>query len=525
MLVFENHNKINMNKKSCTVLFVVACLFQLSFVANAQKFTTSVSETFKMDLFQSMFKSGDDFITFKETDQKTLVGMGYNLSKAKFGIKLFRYDGAMKLTRENHLSGGDKNFGPFPSRMIKVNDKLWLVYFNYGKEEKNSLNIMAAEINPVSLEIGEGKKLLELNLGNTGLSKSVDLLRLAKLIIEPSPDKTKLLVCWAPGLGNEYFISVTDAGLNPAWEKKETVIAGEKIEISSAVVDNNGNVYTTYRVDPEKDKYNSYMAISQPKTKTKTMEVKIAGGRAYQALAVASKKNNEVHITGTYTTNSAGFLTGVFDQAISTNDFKAGQIQTTMFSEELVKQLARDKGDWASTKSNKFGLVHLDMRAYALEEGAIAMAGEFIEKGVTGQMHGYKISGCLLNVYFNAREVVIGVVPRYRASMAGTIADSYYAFPYKDKLLLFYNDHADNLKLDVSEGSGNYSKSVLVVGSMDKEGKIKRENIMDLTKDDFLPVGDAITAQSSSSLLVPANEIKSLGKIGNESKVVTITIE
>jgi hypothetical protein len=60
---------------------------------------------------------------------------------------------------------------------------------------------------------------------------------------------------------------------------------------------------------------------------------------------------------------------------------------------------------------------------------------------------------------------------------------------------------------------------------MDKDGKIKRENIMDLTKDDFLPVADAITAQSSSSLLVPANEIKSLGKIGNESKVVTITIE
>ncbi|HKO81917.1 MAG TPA: hypothetical protein VJU78_16035 [Chitinophagaceae bacterium] len=514
-----------MNKKSCTVLLVLACMLQLSFSGNAQKFTTSVSETFKMDLFQSMFKSGDDFITFKETDQKTLVGMGYNLSKAKFGIKLFRYDGAMKLVKENHLSGGDKNFGPFPSRMIKVNDKLWLVYFNYGKEEKNSLNIMAAEINPVSLEIGEGKELLELNLGNTGLSKSVDLLRLAKLIIEPSPDKTKLLVCWAPGLGNEYFISVTDTGLNPAWEKKETVIAGEKIEISSAVVDNNGTVYTTYRINPEKDKYNNYMAISQPKAKTKQIEIKIPGGKPYQALAVASKKTNEVYITGTYATGAAGFLVGVFNQVVSTNDFKAGQIQTTTFSEELVKQLARDKGDWASTKSNKFGLVHLDMRAYALEDGAIAMAGEFIEKGLTGKMHGYKISGCLLNVHFNETGTVIGYIPRYRASMAGTIADSYYASPYKDKLLVFYNDHADNLKLDVSDGSGNYSKSVLVVGSMDKDGKIKRENIMDLTKDDFLPVADAITAQSSSSLLVPANEIKSLGKIGNESKVVTITIE
>jgi hypothetical protein len=217
-----------MNNKSCTVL-IIACILQLSFAGNAQKFTTSVSETFKMDLYQSMFKSGNDFITFKETDQKTLVGMGYNLSKARFGIKLFRYDGSMKLIKENHLSGGDKNFGPFPSRMIKVNDKLWLVYFNYGEVEKNSLKIMAAEINPVSLEIAPAKKLLELNLGNTGLSKSVDLLRLAKLIIEPSPDKTKLLVCWAPGLGNEYFISVTDTELNPGWEKKEQLAQAKKL--------------------------------------------------------------------------------------------------------------------------------------------------------------------------------------------------------------------------------------------------------------------------------------------------------
>ena len=198
-------------------------LLQASFLTNAQKFTTSVSESFRIELDGAMFKSGNDFITFKETDKKTVFGITFKLSKAKFGIKLLLYDATMKLVKENHLSSGEKNFGPFPSAIKKINGKPWLVYFTYEDDEENSLKIMAAEIDPVSLNLGNAKELLQVGLGKSGLLKSLELLGKGQFLLKWSPDNTRLLSFWSSGLDNQVFMSVLDADLNPVWNKKEAI--------------------------------------------------------------------------------------------------------------------------------------------------------------------------------------------------------------------------------------------------------------------------------------------------------------
>ncbi|HEX7905249.1 MAG TPA: hypothetical protein VF487_15360 [Chitinophagaceae bacterium] len=499
-------------------------LLSLCISANGQTFKTSVSASFNDMPDGNVYKIDNGFIAFKETDQKTQFGYTFKLSKAKFGIKLLQYDASMKLVKENHLLNGEKNFGPLPPLLRKINDKLYLIYFSYGEEESNTLKLLATEIDPVSLQTGAPKELLQADLRNIGIGKLGELLTKAKLIVKSSPDYTKLLTVWSSGLDNIINVSVVSIDLAPVWNRKETISMTDELIVSSAAVDNNGAAYIAYKFKAGRNEYAKHVAIYQSKGRPKDFEVRSNTGSPYQVLLVAARAGNMVYAVGTLTGES-GNLTSIFSQTISSSTFKEDKIQTTDFSQDLVTQL--DKDGWADTKPKKYGLDGLDMVAYELEDGSIGMVGEF-ERIAYGEKHSALVSGSILNVRLNSGRAVINWIPKARVSAGRTIGSSYYAFPFKDKLLVFYNDEAANLKIEVGDkysSSNNYKNVVLVAGWMEADGKIKREKLIDLAAENFLPVGDAITLLSSSSLLVPVRKIKGFGGIDKESKWGTITIE
>jgi hypothetical protein len=497
--------------------------------SQAQKFTSNISETFKADELSSLvFKSGNDIIMAEVTDNKMQLAYTFKLSKTRYAIKLHRYDGSSKEVKQNHLFNGDRMFGPLPPLVKVISNVPYLIYPQF-QEDGKSIQIFASEIDPLELTIKTPKPLLQIDIEKVGIFKVGELLDKYKLKLELSPDKSKLLCFWSAGIDNDYYTSVFSASdLKPIWSKKETVLQASKILVNTAVVDNIGRVFVSYKPDSDKDVFSNHIAVCQPGKRPKDIEIKLPEGRRpYQAIIVASK-NGTVHVGGTYATSSSEYLSGVFYQNLSA-ELKLSKVQTTDFTDDLIRHLDKvDKGSWASIKPKKHGLKGIKMLGYELEDGSLSLIGEFRGLDVRPSGHNAVLSGSMINLHFDGVKTTIGYIPKFRASFGSTIGDSYYAFPYKNQLLIFYNDYEDNLKLDIwakFDMSNNYTKTVLVAASMDSNGKIKREKILDLTEDSFLPVGQDMVPTTDKSLIIPISRIKKLGGIDDESKWGTISID
>lgn len=515
---------INQKKIQLLMAFLLVQLFH---VAHAQKFTSKVSSTFEKELSNNFTMVGNRIIMAEEVDKNRQFAFSFKLSKLKFAIKLYSYDADGKLVKENAVFNGERKFGPLPSSIKMVGDKPYLIYTIF-EEKETTISWMASEIDPVSLAFSEAKPLLSIDYKKVGLMKVMEFIDGSNYVLQLSPDKSRVLCLWSSGLDNQYSISVLDAAMNPIWNTKESVLAAPKIKVTSATVTNNGTVYVSYKPD-SKDEYDVHVAVCSPNKKPKDHAIKLQTGRAFDALLVASQKDNLVHVTGTFS-GASDFIDGVYYQSISA-DGKLDKAITTNFSEELLKHLDKvDPGSWAITKAKKHGTYRLkNMKAFELEDGSVSMIGEFRRVEYNAQHQAHQYSGSLINARFvSGTTAKVAYIPKFRISSVYNIGDSYFGMPYKNQLLVFYNDHKENLTSDVWAKGGNshnYKKSVLAVATIDAEGNVKRESVLDLTADSFLPIGDQIVGLTQASLLIPISRIKNLGSIDKDSKWATISID
>lgn len=513
-----------MNKKNRIRVVTPLLLLTLSFSSVAQKFNTSISTTYKHETLQDLHSSGNELISFEKTDRKTKYGANINPAKLLFGIKLSaNHPTNLSVIRESQLFNGEKVCGPLHSSIQSINDKLWLFYSVYDKSSKNVISLMAARIDPASLTIGEPKQLLQIDPANTRLLTTIFSMEMQTLLIKRSPDKSKVLVFWASNRNDQCFISVFNPELELIWSRKET-IGGKETTITSACVDNSGNVYAGYDFTVGGANYRRQISVFRQQSAPLHMEIQTGDSHPYDVIVLAAKKGDVVHVTGTYG-SSVNSLTGVYSQTISTSDFKPSPMILKDFTPEFVKELAKDT--WASTQPKKYGLESITMQAHELEDGSIGLVGQF-RRSTTTEKNYYSITGSIVNVRLNGSDALFGWIPKYRVSAGSTIGDFYSAFPYKNQLLIFYNDEARNLEKAIGEkySTANvYTNHVLVVAYMDAGGQVKREKLIDLVNEGFLPLGEKITPVSPASLMVPIVKVKSLGRDGKESKTGVITIE
>ena len=102
------------------------------------------------------------------------------------------------------------------------------------------------------------------------------------------------------------------------------------------------------------------------------------------------------------------------------------------------------------------------------------------------------------------------------------------AKPCLATLLVFYNDNEPNLARDITKPpvpSSKYKRSVLAVAFMNVDGAIKRQGIIDLTKEGSLAIGESVQPLAWNQLMVPTYKIKGLGGVGNDRKWSTVSIK
>jgi len=461
------------------------------------------------------------------------------LSKVKHGIKLTRYDSSMNVMKEKDLFDGQKICGPFRSIMRRVNNDLYIFYFIYAEGREDILNVMAAKVDPESLDISNQQKVIEIDLKKMSSINMMDFLGKQTLFVRTCPDKSKVLVLWRSVASNLTFISVLSGTMDLLWSKTEPV-GVHVLSLASVCIDNSGNVYAGYHYKVAKNELASMVSIYKNKGATINLQLKPASGYADEVQVVPAKNGDAVYAAGTYT-GQPERVVGVYFQTISTTTFKPGAMYSKPFPPEFVKQL--DNDSWGSTKEKKYGVSPFYCQAYELENGNIAIIGHFTMYTSTANS-GYLRTGSIINAQISSTNATFSFVPKSRMSHLdpydpgsaskenyspkSRIADSYFAFPYKGKLLIFYNDDAANLKKQIGQPystSNNYKNVVLAVAFMDKDGKLERKNLIDLADENFLPVGEDIIPLSSNLLRVPILKVKGLGGIADQGKWGTITIE
>lgn len=491
-----------------TMRFALSLLLLLnSFFLFAQDFSVSLSNEIDFKPGSVPLKMGNEYVSLS-MDAKSQFGYTFKLSKVKYSIELSKYGSDMKLIKSYKLAGGEKLYGPFPPVLKKLYGKLWLFYYQLSGEEGNS-RLFAAPVDIESLTTGDPQELLALNQKNVGLF-GTDVFNRYALTLKPSPDKTKMLVLWNSGTTNEVFFSVVSDDLKVIRRAVEKISDKDQIHLSGASVDNDGTVFITYRFK-EKKETDGRLLVNRQGAPSKDIAITVTNGFTGDVF-VETVENNQLVLAGTYKDKNY-YLAGAFSASLSA-DLKQGKAVEMAFPVELVKQF--EKEGWADDRAKKYGLYEsfISLQSFLLEDGTLNLSGEF-RKIAYGTKTSFMVAGSVLNIRIKEGRAIFSRVPKIRVSAGRTIGDSYYTFPYKDAVVVLYNDHASNLAKPITEEasrSDNYKNSVLVAAIIAADGNVERFVAMDQSKEDYLAFTEDIHRQSISSFLIPCWQIKGFGK-------------
>jgi hypothetical protein len=447
--------------------------------------------------------------------------LAYKLDKIKYGVTLLKYDKDLKVVKEVKLENGERVYGPFEPMIKKINDKIFFLYYQHTGEDDN-IKLMSCEIDPITLKLSAPEELLSLVQKNISLQQALQMTSSYKFELMPSPDLSKTLVLWSSGVNNQIYFSVLGKDFKKIRSANETISKESKIEVINACVDNIGNVFISYNNSKRKL---PHIILNKADSKSSDFELNIGSGEVYEAYVFPSINDNNIVVTGTYR-EGTDRLAGVFSQVINVSSSQPGAATKTIFPKELIEEF--DGDGWAETKAKNYGLsILLYITPVLLGDGTINLAGEF-RKVEMGTKTSFMIAGDIINIHFKKDGVVFSRIPKVRVSAGSTIGDSFYPVAYKNQVIIFYNDHESNVKQDITKTpsrSDNYRNSVLVAAAIQPDGTVKREILIDLSKEDYLPVAETLQRLSQNSILIPIRKVKGFGKIGDDFKWGAIEIK
>jgi hypothetical protein len=153
-------------------------LFSLiSFASFSQHSKITVSEDFKIvekeyqdETIGHSVYFNNNFYTATNTGASNHKWAFAKLYDIGFGMTVSRYDKNMNKLKDLELENGEKIFGPIIPRMLLLNNKLCLVFFQKN-DDKASFSLYLASVDETSLTMGEKKKICTIQQENVGMFK------------------------------------------------------------------------------------------------------------------------------------------------------------------------------------------------------------------------------------------------------------------------------------------------------------------------------------------------------------------
>lgn len=486
----------------------------------AQQINVTISDDVEGGYGPSTIKAGNHFIRYLPMGSTDHLSYGFGWNKVRLALAVIQHDSNMVALQNKTLSNGDRVYGPFFTDLRKINGKVFIIY--HEVQEKNTVgNVMAVEINPETLEPGTPKIIGPITNTDYKLKFSESLQHSLKYICKPSPDGKQNLLLLTTG-DNKCFISVFDENMNVKWSKLQDISTSTAYQFRSACIDNNGNVYVAYRL-PDVPKENRVAVI---KEKSAPHEIALnLNFTSTQMEVYPSNDNKTIHVAGFYIDNpTASVLKGVFHTKIDAAELKLAAIKVTAFPDTLIKRFEQD--GWGDSKKNIGISPQLSQRYYEKENGVLNMIGEF-RSTVWGTRVSADVSGDILNVSFDESGAIFARIPKIRKSMESRIGDSFVAFPYQNKMIVFYDDNIVNFNRSITESPASsdiYKSLVMVAAIIEADGTVNRKILINLKEENYLAVTEYLVREDAHSLFIPLQKIKGMGGISDKMRWARIRI-
>jgi hypothetical protein len=452
----------------------------------------------------------------------------------KYAITIAKFDKNMKKISETKLENGSKVFGPLQPKLLLLNDKLCLAYFQ--SDDKTSFNLYLSLVDDEDLKLKEPKKICTIQQENVGIFKLESVVKGGIVFFANAADNSKTLV-GCNSAPNTISTFVIDDQLNII--KKSVVHTNTTdFEISKVVLTNDNLECLILRSEEE-----TKLVCINPEGKKTEMKITIPGNtrpNLVNATTSADGKYIYIYSCNMPTEENDQGCNGFFLSQLNCSTLQLAKPLVYQFSPEFIEEICR-KGGGTKHKKDYF-MYNFAPSLVELGNGEVAILGSpqeeslnTISKAAPGMNDNYKTkleSTTTLNTgpilaFFpnkNGKTFEYTIVPRKstltRAAESGSgviqivqspfVANSSTGFIVLgsgNDIIILYNDNEDNLAKDVNEKiveSHSTKNMVLAEALIDKDRKLQyRKQIGQNIKGAYTYfLGDVIPV-SSSALVFP----------------------
>ena len=450
--------------------FLLACFLMLSIVTIGQRYEVKTLGIIKdQKNTPNLVKYGNRHYGVTNT-AKSKMGWTLKLEKIKYSNKLLAYDEQVNLYKETQIEDGKEAFGPFSSFLEVINDKLYYISYNYT--ESTGIEVSAAETDTTSLKPGPLKKVITIDQKNVGLFKIMSLYSSYDFVVKVSPDKSKFLFLWIPGVNETFFFTVTDNKLNKLNSVSGSIRNAADLLLDNCIIDNAGNFFMAYKYD-KKGKYYSGLVTSINGV-TKEAPITLTTGSPHDVYVSHGFADDHVRVYGTYS-DDGYYITGGFSCTVDKKSLLVKGLLQKPIPETMMNKF--DKDSYAKTKKKDYG-VHPEIYFVVkdLDDGNIIMAGDLIRYQNTGaNSMPAAVYGPTLILLISKNDINISRLPKREVGGG----NSFYLHKWGSKAVLLYADLEDNISKTIDEGEVTHFTSrknnVVVAAVVENDGRISRK--------------------------------------------------
>ena len=437
-----------------------------------------------------------------------LLKNGYYLmrkiDKSRSGLSVMSYtsnpafvlvDKDMHIVKESSFELTEKKAGLGALRRFG-ND----VFYTYEEYESKQHTIYAVKINQETLKAEKKTILATLDEETYGIVSGT--------VYKISQDSSKVLL-FAEDLGKkkankQLYTVVFDSELKKIWSRTfELPMSGRMVSIEDQDVTNDGKILVAVKqyektiiTDLVQDKshkvppyeYKIFQCTKEGPAKERRFDV---GGHFIEGTRLAFDRSGLVTVAGLYKKSPNGRVTGIFYNSFDSTVSVISKNQMLVFPKEILELVDKDgqgKSDGSDPGVSEYLRIKNILRR---SNGTIDLITEVQELNsytqnnpnqyFYGKEYRNYIYGDIVNVNLDKEgRGQFTRVPKRQEGYQGDMALGYYPLVYGDKLVLLYNDHADNMTKDLSKAPDHFAtakKAVLAAAIIDSKGLLTRKAV------------------------------------------------
>jgi hypothetical protein len=496
------------------LLFFLCVIFEIESHAQQVKIEFTPQLDIKNDI--TNFHKYDNILYSSHTQLALrYVKVAPGLKGLSYGIILTKYGDENKGNKMLSIDDGKKDFAPLRHFVHYGEKYIYVIYFK--KEEEGNLKGYVTKVNPEDLSVVTTKEIMEFNQKTLDFWKGMkDLEEIQSFYTVSEDGKRACIINVSP---TQMLSTVIDGDLNILEKTDQSHLDLDKLFITAAYIDNDGNKVMAYRYDNPllKNFYTRGLFFQTANNIGEFKPIKYPNGALPGNLALHLSKDGKKLYVGAeyygqeYVKGGQGVLLGeVKFETRSVSNFTLYP-----YTEELKSRVYDLKFATKSKGNIVFRDKSLDYRIEDMPNGTVILSADMFTSETSS--HGFPYNGPIIHIFVKpGGNTIMSLVPKIGSRSPVT---GYFNYIFDDKLICIYADHPKNQGKDVKDKDIKYNiserETIPVANIYSSEGNLlSRIILVDNSKDTkgniFISYGSKI---EEHKFLFPVGKIKAgMGK-------------